>query len=66
MKDSQSMLLSLKELIQKIIPDEKIMRQKVIRNTRNSKFLSGREKEIHYDQGTRVNQMVKMAYELQL
>ena len=63
-KDSQSMIHILKGPIQNMISDKKITRQKIIRNTSNSKFLGGRQKEIYYAKGTRVDHLAKTSCEL--
>ena len=46
-----------------MISDKRITRQKIIRNTSNSKFLGGREK-IYYAEGTRIDRLAKTSCEL--
>ena len=57
------MIHILKEPIQNMISDKRITRQKIIRNTSNSKFLGGREK-IYYAEGTRIDRLAKTSCEL--
>ena len=56
------MIHILKEPIQNMISDKRITRQKIIRNTSNSKFLGGRE--IYYAEGTRIDRLAKTSCEL--